>query len=144
MLRQPRHAAWLAAVALGAAALVDCGGARFPGGNCPDSPEAALRASYGLSAEVEGKVKAALAAGAALQGIAAELEADVTAACGKLAKDLGASDSDIAAKDSGPGKRAEAACSAAVKALTALKAKAKGQLRVQVKPPKCSSSMDAM
>ncbi|MBK8994684.1 MAG: hypothetical protein IPM35_02890 [Myxococcales bacterium] len=132
----------LSALALSA---TQCGGlSNFPGGNCPNSAEAAMSASFGLKGEAEGKVKAALAAGASLQALAVELEADVAGACGKLAKDLGASDADIEPKDSGPGKKAEAACQAAVKVLGQVKAKAKGSLRVQVKPPKCSASMEAM
>ena len=124
--------------------LLDCGLSKFPGGNCPNSPEAAMNASFGLKGELEGKVKAALAAGAALQGLAAELEADVAGACGKLAKDLGASDSDLNPKSDGPGKKAEAACKAASKLIGQVKAKAKGSLSVKVKPPKCSASMNAM
>ena len=123
--------------------LVDCG-AKFPGGDCPRTAEAAMSASFGLKGELEGKVKAALAAGAALEGLAAELEADVAGACGKLAKDLGASDGDLRPKDDGPGKKAEAACKAAAKVIGQVKAKAKGSLSVQVKPPKCSASMNAM
>ncbi len=127
-------------------AVANCGAIPgFPGGgDCPDSPEAAMRASFGLKGEAEGKVKAALAAGAALQGLAAEVEADVATACGNLAKDLGASDDEIEAEDDGPGKKAEAACQAAVKALGSLKAKASGSLQVKVVPPKCSASMNAM
>ncbi|MEZ4220687.1 MAG: hypothetical protein R3B13_07130 [Polyangiaceae bacterium] len=117
----------------------------LPGADsCPQDPEAAMKASFGLEAKVEGKVKAALAAGAALQGLAAELEADVAAACGNLAKDLGASDDDIEPKEEGPGKKAEAACQAAVKVLGEVKAKVKGSLKVKVVPPKCSASMNAM
>jgi len=125
--------------------LADCGAmSKLAGGGCPDSPEAAMSASFGLKGELEGKVKAALAAGAALKALGAEVEADVAGACGGLAKDLGASDGDVEPKEDGPGKRAEAACKAAVKMLGQLKAKAKGQLAVKVKPPKCSASMDAM
>ncbi len=130
---------------LGSLLCLDCSGAKFPGGSCPadlDDPSAILEANFGLDAEIEGKVKAALAAGASLTNLAAEVEADVAAACGGLAKDLGASD--IEPEDDGPGKKAEAACNAAVKALGELKAKAKGQLRVKVDPPRCSASMNAM
>ncbi len=114
------------------------------GGNCPESAEAAMKADFGLEAKMEGKVKAALAAGAALKDLAAELEADVALACGELAKDLGASDDDIEPKEEGPGKKAEAACQAAVKVLGEVKAKASGKLQVKVVPPKCSASMNAM
>lgn len=127
-------------------ALVDCGALPkgLPGG-CPadiSDADAVMNAKFGLDAQLEGKVKAALAAGANLQALAGQVEADVTLACGNLAKDLGATD--IEPKEKGPGKKAEAACNAAVAALGALKAKAKVELRAEVVPPKCSASMDAM
>ncbi len=134
--------------------LMDCGGGLpgLPGGlpgSCPadiSNPEAIMSANFGLKGEIEGKVKAALAAGANLQALAAEVEADVSTACGNLAKDLGATDEDIAPKEEGPGKKAEAACTAAVKFLGDVKAKANisGGLKVDVVPPKCSASMNAM
>src|SRR5262245_55694598 len=79
-------------------ALVDCG--KLPsnpmgGGACPadiGDAEAVMSAKFGLDGELEGKVKAALAAGANLQALAAQVEADVALACGNLAKDLGAKD----------------------------------------------------
>jgi hypothetical protein len=116
----------------------------MPGG-CPadiSDPSAVMAANFGLQGELEGKVKAALAAGASLQQIGAQIEGDVAAACGDLAKDLGATD--IEPKEAGPGKKAEAACNAAVAALGALKAKASAKLSVDVVPPKCSASMSAM
>src|SRR5678815_2645471 len=89
-------------------ALVDCGGKMPGGGGMPGVPgggglpggcpadttnaEALMSANFGLGAEIEGKVKAALAAGANLQALAGEVEADVSTACGNLAKDLGATD----------------------------------------------------
>jgi hypothetical protein len=144
---------------LGAAALMvapllmDCGGGMpgMPGlpGSCPadlNDPSAIMQANFGLQADMEAKVKAALAAGANLKNLAAEVEGDVSLACGNLAKDLGASDADIAPKEEGPGKKAEAACNIAVKVLGEVKAKAKisGSLKVDVVPPKCSASMSAM
>jgi len=143
---------------LGTAALValpllmNCGGLpnvpRMPG-SCPadsSDPSAIMSANFGLQGEMEGKIKAALSAGANLQQLAVEVEGDVAGACAGLAKDLGASDEDIAPKEEGPGKKAEAACGAAVKFLGEVKAKAKlsGGLKVDVKPPVCSASMDAM
>ncbi len=105
-----------------------------------------MSANFGLQGELEGKVKAALSAGATLKGLAAEIEGDVTLACGNLAKDLGATDEQLAPESDGPGKKAEAACGVAVKLLGQVKAKAKveGKLQVKVVPPKCSASMDAM
>jgi hypothetical protein len=131
--------------------LMDCGGG-LPGvpgmpGSCPadlNDPSAIMQANFGLQGELEGKVKAALAAGANLKNLAAEVEADVSLACGNLAKDLGASDDEIAPKEEGPGKKAEAACTAAVSALGKVKAAAKGSIKLDVQPPKCSASMNAM
>jgi len=133
--------------------LVDCGGKGMPGmpggmpGGCPANiadAEAVMSANFGLEGELEGKVKAALAAGANLQALAGEVEAEVAGACGKLAMDLGASEDAIKPKEEGPGKKAEAACQAAVQVLGSVKAKAKGALKVDVVPPKCSASMNAM
>ncbi|HEY6557507.1 MAG TPA: hypothetical protein VI072_09540 [Polyangiaceae bacterium] len=140
-------------LALVPVALVDCGGKGMPGmpggmpGGCPAdiaSADAVMDANFGLQGELEGKVKAALAAGANLQELAAEVEGEVATACGNLAKDLGASDDDIKPQEDGPGKKAEAACNAAVKFVGEAKAKAKGTLKVDVVPPKCSASMSAM
>ena len=131
--------------------LVDCGGGMpgvpGPPGGCEvdiANPQAIMDAQFGLDASIEGKLKAGLAAGANLQKLAVQIEGDVAAACGGLAKDLGASDEDIAPKEEGPGKKAEAACNAAVKMIGEVKAKAAGSLTVDVVPPKCSASMDAM
>jgi hypothetical protein len=132
-------------------ALVQCNkmpGGGMPGmpggGSCPSSVDDIAKANFGLAADVEGKVKAGLSASASLQEIAANIEGDVTAACAGLAKDLGASDKDLEAKDSGPGKKAEAACNAAAKLIGEVKAKAKGTVTVIAKPPRCAASMDAM
>lgn len=119
------------AALIAAPLLMNCGGMPgLPGvpGSCPadiSDPSAIMKANFGLQAEMEGKIKGALAAGANLKNLAAQVEGDVTAACGQLAKDLGASDDDIAPKEEGPGKKAEAACQAAVKVLGSVKAKAK-------------------
>jgi hypothetical protein len=103
-----------------------------------------MAANFGLEGELEGKVKAALAAGANLQKISADLEAEVATACGTLAKDLGADDAALQPKEEGPGKKAEAACAAAAKLVGDFKAKAKGNLKVDVKPPVCSTSMNVV
>jgi hypothetical protein len=122
--------------------LADCGGGLpgadgLPGapGGCPADiadASAIMSANFGLEGELEGKVKAALSAGANLQKIAVDIEAEVSTACGNLAKDLGASDDDITPKEEGPGKKAEAACQAAVKFIGEAKAKASGSLTVDV------------
>jgi hypothetical protein len=149
----------IAAAMLASPLLMDCGkkgmggipGAdKVPGGlpgGCPANiadAQAVMAANFGLDGELEGKVKAALAAGANLQKIAVDLEAEVATACGTLAKDLGADDAALKPAEEGPGKKAEAACNAAAKMIGEFKAKAKGNLKVDVKPPVCSASMNAM
>lgn len=145
--------AWLVILAA-PIALTDCG--KLPGGGkmpeglpggCPANiadASAIMSANFGVGGEVEGKVKAALAAGAHVQKIAADLEAEVTTACSNFAKDLGADESKLQPAEQGPGKSAEAACNAAVEAFEALKAKAQAKVSVDTKPPECSASMTAM
>jgi hypothetical protein len=103
-----------------------------------------MSANFGLQGELEGKVKAALSAGANLQKIAVDVEGEVATACANLAKDLGASEDAVKPKEEGPGKKAEAACAAAVTFINQMKAKASGKLVVEAKPPQCSASMNAM
>jgi hypothetical protein len=115
-------------------------------GSCPANiadASAIMSTNFGLEGELEGKVKAALAAGADIQAIAADVEGEVTMACTNLAKDLGAKDDDLKPKEDGPGKKAEAACTVASKLIGEFKAKAKGKVVVDVKPPKCEASLDA-
>ena len=150
----------VAAAMLASPLLMDCGKKGMPGGipgadavpgglpgGCPANiadAQAVMAANFGLQGELEGKVKAALAAGANLQKIAADVEAEVATACGTLAKDLGADDAALKPKEEGPGKKAEAACGAAAKLIGDFKAKAKGNLKVDVKPPVCSASMNVV
>ena len=115
-------------------------------GSCPANiadAKAIMDAKFGLDGELEGKVKAALAASANLQAISADVEGEVVAACSGLAKDLGAKDDELKPKEDGPGKKAEAACNVASKLIGEFKAKAKGKVVVDIKPPKCEASLDA-
>lgn len=131
-------------------ALANCGkmkGAGMPGGgggNCPSDPSAIMSASWGLDAKLENQVKASLAAAAHLKDLAAKVEGEAAAACGQIAKDLGASDADLEPKKEGPGAKAEAACNAAANFIGEMKAKAQGSLTVQAQPPRCEASMSAM
>ncbi len=118
-----------------------------PGAACPANiadAAAIMNTNFGLEGELEGKVKAALAAGANLQKIAADVEGEVTTACSNLAKDLGVGDDALKPAEDGPGKKAEAACAAASKAIGEMKAKAQGKITVEAKPPQCSASVNAM
>lgn len=115
-------------------------------GACPANiadAAAIANANFGLEAELEGKVKAALGASAELQGISAEIEGEVVTACSDLAKELGAKDDDLKPKSDEPGKKAEAACDVAAKLIGEFKAKAKGKIVVDYTKPKCEASLDA-
>src|SRR3954470_2877723 len=106
---------------------------KVPGapGGCPANiadASAIMSTNFGLEGELEGKVKAALAAGADVQAIAVDVEGEVVTACSNLAKDLGAKDDDLKPKEDGRGKKAEAACNVASKLIGEFKAKAKGKL----------------
>src|SRR5262249_26602300 len=114
------------------------------GSNCPDSEADIEKASWGLDADSEAKLKAGLTGAAVMRDISAKIEGDVTTACTNLAKDLGATDADIAPKGEGPGRKAEAACDAAAKFVGQLKAQAKAKIAIVAKEPKCAASMDAM
>lgn len=121
------------------------GGPDLPGGCPANIGDAAgiMSTNFGLEGELEGKVKAALAASANLQAISAEIEGEVVTACSDLAKDLGASDDDLKPKSDEPGKKAEAACDVAAKLIGDFKAKAKGKLVVDYQKPKCEASLEA-
>src|SRR5690242_13459000 len=75
--------------------LVECkqlGGKGVPGmpgggGSCPQTEADVDKASWGLNADVEAKLKAGLSAAASMKEISAKIEADVTTACTNLAKD---------------------------------------------------------
>ena len=89
---------------------------------------------FGLDARAAAKLESALVASAELKGISTNIKADLKGACGKLARDLGAN----------PGNSAESACKAAANAIKQFKIKAGGKFTLDVVPPKCSASMDAM
>ncbi|MBW2277340.1 MAG: hypothetical protein JRF63_07600 [Deltaproteobacteria bacterium] len=109
--------------------------------NCPNLASASAVANvnfaneFGLKAKDAAKIEAALIASAEIKNISRQIEAELKTACGKLARDLGAQVK---------GNSAKAACKAAADAISQLKAKAKGKLVLDVTPPKCSASIDAM
>jgi hypothetical protein len=135
--------------------LLDCGGSKAvskkpgaaPAAACKldlKNPEAIMKAELGLERKLEERVKSALAASARLEPLATKTEEQVTAACRRLAQDLGASESEVIPKDTGPGKEAETACKVAAKRLTKLKRKlgADAQLDVKAEPPACEAPLD--
>ena len=117
-------------------------GAMVPGAaKCPDltKPEAILAFDFAtefkLDAAVGAKLKAATAAAVELKGFADQIDADLKAGCGPIAKDLGAA---------GDFKDGKTACEAAIKAIGDTKAKIGGsaKLSLVVKPPKCQADMN--
>jgi hypothetical protein len=112
------------------------------GGKCPDMTKVEaiegfdFEHEFKLNAEVAAKVKAGASAGAEVQALNAKIDADLTAACGNLAKDLG---------DSGTYKNAQEACHAAMKAMGEAKAKlgANAKLTAFVTEPRCGVDVNA-
>lgn len=137
----------LVPVLVGCGAAGNLGGAAggLPGGmgaKCPDlsKPEAILAfdfaGNFKISAEAGAKLKAATAAAVELKGFADQVDADLKAGCGGLAKDLGAA---------GDFKDGKSACDAALKAMHDAKAKlgASAKLSLVTKPPKCQADLNA-
>lgn len=112
-------------------------------GGCPDvsSLEAIAKidfaAEFGLDAKVGGQIKGGLEAAAQLKGFAGKLDADLAAACGGLATDLGKPGTYATGPD---------ACKAAVSAMGDIRGKlgASAKISLFVEPPRCSASLDAM
>lgn len=132
--------------------LMHCGGMpaisgvpKVPGvpGNCPDVANVDAVANFDwanefqLNAEAATKLKGGITAAINLQELAAQIDGDLKLACGNLAKDLGA-----------PGDFADgkSACEAAIKAMGDIKGKLGGKVKLalDVTPPKCGVSLDAM
>lgn len=129
-----------------------CGGAgglgglanAVPGapGKCPDlsKPESILAfdfaSNFKISAQAGAKLQSATAAAVELKGFADQVDADLKAGCGGIARDLGAG-SDF--------KDGKSACDAALKAIGSTKAKlgANAKLAVVIKEPKCHADMNA-
>jgi hypothetical protein len=121
------------------------GGPALPGGaagNCPDMSKAEAIESFdfgkefNLKADVAAKIKAGVSAAAEMQALNVKIDADLTTACGNLAKDLG---------DTGSYKNAQDACKAAEKVMGDVKAKigAKAQIKLEVTEPHCGVDVTA-
>ncbi len=94
-----------------------------------------FREEFAVDAEAARRLESALVAAAELRRLAADIDADLKKACGGIARDLG----EKPANDSG-----KAACRAAIRGIEKLRGRAGGKLCVDVVPPSCSASMDAM
>ncbi len=113
-----------------------------PGGDCPPADVESLAkfdfaGQWKMQADVAAKLKSGVIASVALKGFADGVDADLKGACGGLAADLG---------QKGDFPSGEAACKAAIKAMGDVKAKmgAKATIALDIKPPQCGASMDAM
>ena len=110
-------------------------------GKCPDlsKPETIMAVDFAstfkVSAQAGAKLRAATAAAVDIKGFADQIDADLKAGCGNIAKDLGAG-SDF--------KDGKAACDAALKGIADAKAKlgAGAKLAVTIKEPKCQADMN--
>lgn len=108
--------------------------------NCPNlATQSAIaqvdfEGDFGLKAEESAKLASALRAAVDLRAVAQQVREDLKGACGKLAEDLGAN----------PGNTAQSACKAAAEAIGQVKAKAQGKFVLDVLPPKCAASVEAM
>ncbi len=121
------------------------GADNIPGGaaSCPDTSSAEAIAKYDfvggfkLTTENAAKLKAGLQSAVEIKAFADKVDADLKIGCGGLAKDLGAG---------GDFKSGQDACKAAAKAIGDFKAKmgGKASITLDVKPPACQASMNAM
>ena len=122
---------------------VDPGSAVSAAAGCPDVSSISAIAKYdwagefGIDVQAAAKISAGLQAAISLQAFAAKLDADLKTACGGLAKDLGVA---------GDFDNGEAACKAALSGMADLKAQMGGSVKItlDVQPPYCSASMEAM
>jgi len=145
-----RQVSWpIVFAGLSAPFIANCGGG-LPGvpgmpsvaGNCPDMAKVEAIESFDfekefkINAEVAGKIKAGASASAEIKELAAKVDADLTTACGNLAKDLG---------DTGSYSNAQDACNAAVKVMGDVKAKMGANLKISldISEPHCAVSIDA-
>ncbi|MDB4946839.1 MAG: Flagellar hook-length control protein FliK [Labilithrix sp.] len=115
-----------------------------PGGpaKCPDltKPEAIIAFDFAgefkLDAPTGAKLKASTAAAVDIKGFSDQIDADLRAGCGPIAKDLG---------QGGDFKDGKSACDAALKGIAEYKGKigASAKMNLVVKPPKCSADLNA-
>ena len=133
---------------LSAPFIVNCGAMpKLPGGlpgipSCPDmsKPDEIAKfdfaASFKLKPDVAAKVKAGVGAAVEMKILADKIDADLTVACGKIATDLG---------DTNTYKNGQDACKAAAAIIGSTKAKlgAAAKVSLDVDPPKCGLDINA-
>jgi hypothetical protein len=126
--------------AMGAASDVTGGAV---GAKCPDLTKVEsimafdFASNFKISAEAGAKLRAGTAAAVEIKGFADQIDADLKAACGGIAKDLG---------QTGEMKDGKQACDLAIKGIGAFKAKmgANAKVALVIKEPKCQASMNVM
>jgi len=133
---------------LSAPFIVNCGAlSKLPGGlpgipSCPDmsKPDEIAKfdfaASFKLKPDVAAKVKAGVGAAVEMKILADKVDADLTAACGKIATDLG---------DTNTYKNAQDACKAAATIIGSVKGKlgAAAKVSLDIDPPQCGLDINA-
>jgi hypothetical protein len=119
------------------------GGIASAAANCPDvsSVSAIMKIDwakeFGIDASAAGSVKAGVRAAVELQGFAADIDAKLLTACGNLARDLG---------KEGKYENGGEACKAAMDVIAEVKGKlgASAKIALEIEPPRCRASIDAM
>lgn len=140
----------------GAAATTGCGedgpGGLNPGALCCDGFEVGADmtgANFGVNAELQGKFEVFAQAMGDLSAVAAATLGDIEVACTNIAKDLGASEEDLATASSTQGEaRVGALCDLAVAQINGKFGAngtfgASGSLEIDFQEPKCSASVSA-
>lgn len=106
-----------------------------------------FKAGASIDANIGGGAQAQVAAQAIADfaGIASAAVEDVTSACRSMAQELDApaAEQDAATAEKDKRKALSLWCTAAVKAIGSVKAKAGGTLTLEVTPPKCEASVSA-
>jgi len=110
-------------------------------GKCPDLTKVEsimafdFASNFKIDAAAGAKLKAGTAAAVEIKGFADQVDADLKLSCGNIAKDLG---------HTGELKDGKAACDAAIKGITDIKAKlgAGAKLALTVKEPRCQADMN--
>jgi len=144
-----RRVSWpIVFAGLSAPFIVNCGSMpKLPGGlpgipSCPDmsKPDEIAKfdwaASFKLQPKVAAQVKAGVGAAVEMKILADKIDVDLTTACGKIATDLG---------DTNTYKNAQDACKAAATIIGTAKAKlgAAAKVTLDVDPPQCGLDINA-
>jgi hypothetical protein len=120
----------------------DVTGKAMGGGRCPDLTKVESIMAFDFAKEFKidaaagAKLKAGTAAAVEIKGFAAQVDADLKTSCGNIAHDLG---------HTGDFKDGKAACDAAIKGISEVKAKLGGgaKLALTVKEPRCEADLNA-